>query len=134
SLIIKCSNYRQANWWSHEINGIAEASDFLKAQPRTVPEEAGHKHEQGVKVCILLYKEVEMALGINSEHSKRTLMNMHPNIKVGTINVNMFRPPEEVMRHPDHVSSVVFLWAHHEKMVAIDQSVGFVGGLDLAFG
>lgn len=36
----------------------------------------------GVKVCVLLYKEVEMALGINSEHSKRTLMNMHPNIKV----------------------------------------------------
>lgn len=38
------------------------------------------------------------------------------------------------MRHPDHVSSVVFLWAHHEKMVAIDQTVAFVGGLDLAFG
>ena len=33
-------------------------------------------------MCILLYKEVELALGINSEHSKRTLMNMHPNIKV----------------------------------------------------
>ncbi|XP_028322528.1 phospholipase D1 isoform X2 [Gouania willdenowi] len=78
------------------------------------------KAEQGVKICILLYKEVEFALGINSEHSKKTLMNMHPNIKV--------------MRHPDHVSSVVFLWAHHEKMVAIDQSVAFVGGLDLAFG
>lgn len=39
--------------------------------------------EQGVKICVLLYKEVELALGINSEHSKRTLMNMHPNIKVG---------------------------------------------------
>ncbi|KAM3601908.1 uncharacterized protein V6R79_021040 [Siganus canaliculatus] len=78
------------------------------------------KAEQGVKVCVLLYKEVELALGINSEHSKRTLMNMHPNIKV--------------MRHPDHVSSVVFLWAHHEKMVAIDQNVAFVGGIDLAFG
>lgn len=38
--------------------------------------------KQGVKVCVLLYKEVELALGINSEHSKRTLMNMHPNIKV----------------------------------------------------
>lgn len=38
------------------------------------------------------------------------------------------------MRHPDHVASVVVLWAHHEKMVAIDQSVAFVGGLDLAFG
>uniref|UniRef100_A0A672JQ14 Phospholipase n=1 Tax=Salarias fasciatus TaxID=181472 RepID=A0A672JQ14_SALFA len=78
------------------------------------------KAKQGVKVCILLYKEVELALGINSDHSKRTLMNMHPNIKV--------------MRHPDHVSSVVFLWAHHEKMVAIDQTVAFVGGIDLAFG
>lgn len=78
------------------------------------------KANQGVKVCILLYKEVELALGINSDHSKRTLMNMHPNIKV--------------MRHPDHVSSVVFLWAHHEKMVAIDQTVAFVGGIDLAFG
>lgn len=78
------------------------------------------KAEQGVKVCVLLYKEVELALGINSEHSKRTLMNMHPNIKV--------------MRHPDHVSSVVLLWAHHEKMVAIDQTMAFVGGIDLAFG
>jgi phospholipase D1/2 len=32
------------------------------------------------------------------------------------------------------MSAVVFFWAHHEKMVAIDQSVAFVGGLDLAFG
>ncbi|XP_013862151.1 phospholipase D1 [Austrofundulus limnaeus] len=78
------------------------------------------KAEQGVKICILLYKEVELALGISSDYSKRTLMNMHPNIKV--------------MRHPDHVSSVVFFWAHHEKMVAIDQTVAFVGGIDLAFG
>ncbi|XP_041864177.1 phospholipase D1 [Melanotaenia boesemani] len=78
------------------------------------------KAEQGVKVCVLLYKEVEVALGIKSDYSKRTLMNMHPNIKV--------------MRHPDHLSSVVFFWAHHEKMVAIDQTVAFVGGIDLAFG
>lgn len=38
------------------------------------------------------------------------------------------------MRHPDHVASAVVLWAHHEKLVAIDQSVAFMGGLDLAFG
>lgn len=178
SLIIKCSSYRQAHWWSHEINRLAETCDFLKVQrfegfapprentltkwyvngsgyfadladaleqakeeifitdwwlspevflkrPATdtywrLDQILRRKAEQGVKVCILLYKEVELALGINSEHSKRTLMNMHPNIKV--------------MRHPDHVSSVVFLWAHHEKMVAIDQTVAFVGGIDLAFG
>lgn len=38
------------------------------------------------------------------------------------------------MRHPDHLSSVVLFWAHHEKTVAIDQTVAFVGGIDLAFG
>ncbi|XP_062341987.1 phospholipase D2 [Osmerus eperlanus] len=178
TLVIKCSSYRQALWWSHEIHRLSEPCDFLKVQrfdgfapprddtltnwyvngrgyfadladaleqakeeifitdwwlspevflkrPATntywrLDEILKRKAEQGVKVCVLLYKEVEMALGINSDHSKRTLMNMHPNIKV--------------MRHPDHVSSVVFLWAHHEKMVAIDQSVAFVGGIDLAFG
>ncbi|XP_040271201.1 phospholipase D2 [Bufo bufo] len=79
-----------------------------------------HKAEAGVKVCVILFKEMEMALGINSGYSKRALMLLHPNIKV--------------MRHPDHLSSIVFLWAHHEKMVAIDQSVVFLGGLDLAYG
>ncbi|XP_048961801.1 phospholipase D1 isoform X3 [Canis lupus dingo] len=78
------------------------------------------KAQQGVRIFVMLYKEVELALGINSEYSKRTLMRLHPNIKV--------------MRHPDHVSSSVYLWAHHEKIVVIDQSVAFVGGIDLAYG
>uniref|UniRef100_A0A8B9ZPL0 phospholipase D n=1 Tax=Anas zonorhyncha TaxID=75864 RepID=A0A8B9ZPL0_9AVES len=78
------------------------------------------KAQQGVKIFVMLYKEVELALGINSEYSKRTLMHLHPNIKV--------------MRHPDHVSSSVYLWAHHEKLVIVDQSVAFVGGIDLAYG
>uniref|UniRef100_A0A8C6WZ42 Phospholipase n=1 Tax=Neogobius melanostomus TaxID=47308 RepID=A0A8C6WZ42_9GOBI len=78
------------------------------------------KAQQGVHIFVMLYKEVEMALGINSGYSKRTLMHLHPNIKV--------------MRHPDHVSSSVYLWAHHEKIVVIDQSVAFVGGIDLAYG
>uniref|UniRef100_A0A8C5X4I3 Phospholipase n=1 Tax=Malurus cyaneus samueli TaxID=2593467 RepID=A0A8C5X4I3_9PASS len=78
------------------------------------------KAQQGVRIFVMLYKEVELALGINSEYSKRTLMHLHPNIKV--------------MRHPDHVSSSVYLWAHHEKLVIVDQSVAFVGGIDLAYG
>ncbi|XP_030638874.1 phospholipase D1 [Chanos chanos] len=177
-LIIKCNSYRQAQWWSHEIQRLSEPCDFLQshrfesfapARPNTLTkwyvngkgfmsdladaleqakeeifitdwwlspevflkrpattnywrldEILRRKAEQGVMVCVLLYKEVELALGINSGYSKRTLMDLHPNIKV--------------MRHPDHVASVVFLWAHHEKMVAIDQSVAFVGGIDLAFG
>uniref|UniRef100_A0A3Q1FZW4 Phospholipase n=1 Tax=Acanthochromis polyacanthus TaxID=80966 RepID=A0A3Q1FZW4_9TELE len=78
------------------------------------------KAQQGVRVFVMLYKEVELALGINSGYSKRTLLHLHPNIKV--------------MRHPDHVSSAVYLWAHHEKIIVIDQSVAFVGGIDLAYG
>lgn len=38
------------------------------------------------------------------------------------------------MRDPDHVSSAVYLWAHHEKIIVVDQSVAFVGGIDLAYG
>ncbi|XP_061094253.1 phospholipase D1-like isoform X2 [Conger conger] len=78
------------------------------------------KAQQGVRIFVMLYKEVELALGINSGYSKRTLLDLHPNIKV--------------MRHPDHVSSTVYLWAHHEKIIVIDQSVAFVGGIDLAYG
>ncbi|XP_040926409.1 phospholipase D1 isoform X2 [Betta splendens] len=78
------------------------------------------KAQQGVQIFVMLYKEVELALGINSGYSKRTLLGLHPNIKV--------------MRHPDHVSSTVYLWAHHEKIVVVDQSVAFVGGIDLAYG
>lgn len=70
-----------------------------------------------MKVCVLLYKEVKLALGINSDYSTRYPMGLHGNIKV--------------MRHPNHI---VYMWAHHKKMVTIDQSVAFMGGLDLVFG
>lgn len=56
----------------------------------------------------MLYKEVEMALGINSFYSKQRLSQMHENIKV--------------LRHPDHVRIGVFFWAHHEKLVIVDQT------------
>ncbi|KAH8280415.1 hypothetical protein KR018_006689, partial [Drosophila ironensis] len=77
------------------------------------------KAEQGVRVFVLLYKEVEMALGINSYYSKSTLAK-HENIKV--------------MRHPDHARGGILLWAHHEKIVVIDQTYAFIGGIDLCYG
>ncbi|XP_045383053.1 phospholipase D2 isoform X3 [Lemur catta] len=42
------------------------------------------KAEEGVRVSVLLFKEVELALGINSGYSKRALMLLHPNIKPPT--------------------------------------------------
>nr|CAD7265320.1 unnamed protein product [Timema shepardi] len=109
-----------ADWWlSPEI--------YLK---RPITDEDGdfwrldkvlaRKAEAGVKVFVMLYKEVEIALGINSYYSKQQLVNSHPNIKV--------------LRHPDHAKAGVFLWAHHEKIVVVDQTYAFLGGLDLCYG
>ncbi|XP_034933646.1 phospholipase D1 [Chelonus insularis] len=75
----------------------------------------------GVKVFVMIYKEVELALGINSYYSKQKLVSACPeNIKV--------------FRHPDHARVGIFLWAHHEKIVVVDQTVAFVGGIDLCYG
>lgn len=43
------------------------------------------KAEQGVRVCIMLYKEVEMVLGIGSGRAKQVLMALNPNILVTEI-------------------------------------------------
>jgi phospholipase D1/2 len=40
------------------------------------------KAEKGVRIFILIYKEMEMALGLKSLYSKKHLQNLHPNIKV----------------------------------------------------
>lgn len=40
----------------------------------------------------------------------------------------------QVFRHPEHIQTGVYKWAHHEKIVVIDQTLAFVGGIDLAFG
>ncbi|KAG0496621.1 hypothetical protein HPP92_001312 [Vanilla planifolia] len=52
--------------------------------------------KQGVQIYILLYKEVAIALKINSVYSKRRLLNIHENVKV--------------LRYPDHFSTGVYLW------------------------
>ncbi|GAB2295299.1 Phospholipase D zeta 1 [Dionaea muscipula] len=71
-------------------------------------------------IYILLYKEVALALKINSVYSKRKLLNIHENVRV--------------LRFPDHFSTGVYLWSHHEKIVIVDHQICFIGGLDLCFG
>ncbi|RNA10079.1 phospholipase D2 isoform X1 [Brachionus plicatilis] len=82
------------------------------------------KAEEGVKIYILIYKEIEITLPINSAYSKRIFTLGHKNIKV--------------LRHPDHLNEPnkiwSIMWAHHEKLVMIDQSVAYFGGIDLCFG
>ncbi|KAJ0976302.1 hypothetical protein J5N97_018267 [Dioscorea zingiberensis] len=78
------------------------------------------KAKQGVQVYILLYKEIALALKINSTYSQRRLLNLHENVKV--------------LRYPDHFSAGVYLWSHHEKIVIVDHRICYIGGLDLCFG
>ncbi|TVY43123.1 Phospholipase [Lachnellula occidentalis] len=114
--------------------------------------------ERGVKVNIIVYKEVSSILTLCSEHTKHAL-EVHPNIAV--------------FRHPDHAPSgqvleseiisgiknfslktfdlaklpadglkaiyganddIILYWAHHEKLCLIDGQMAFMGGLDLCFG
>ena len=59
-----------------------------------------------------------MFVNNDSENVQITFEKMHKNITV--------------LRHPNVV--IPGLWSHHEKMVVIDQKVGFMGGLDICYG
>lgn len=83
------------------------------------------KAEQGVHTYILLYWESKKIAGMDlgSEYAENVLS--HKNI--------------EVLRHPDmntflnHIFTLL-RWSHHEKVVVVDRSIAFVGGIDLCFG
>ena len=77
-----------------------------------------YKARQGVKVYILIYYECSLALTLNSSHTEEAFKKINPNIIV--------------TRHPSGPSTL--LWTHHEKLVIIDQMIGYVGGLDLCWG
>ncbi|KAF9110098.1 hypothetical protein BGX27_006778 [Mortierella sp. AM989] len=79
------------------------------------------KAEEGIKIYIVVYKEISLALTLDSAHTKIWLQDLHPNI--------------QVQRHPDHISvTATQFWAHHEKICVIDCRLAFIGGLDLCFG
>ncbi|XP_028402256.1 phospholipase D zeta 1-like [Dendronephthya gigantea] len=79
------------------------------------------KADEGVRVKILLYQELKQAIDLGSSHVVKLLGN-HDNI--------------EVHRHPDFITAALqlFRWSHHEKIVIVDGSVAFVGGIDLCYG
>jgi hypothetical protein len=82
-----------------------------------------YKAEQGVRIYVLLYKEVEMSgTGNDSLKSKLYLESLSPNV--------------HVIRHPNKLlgSSTAILWSHHEKLVIVDRNLAFAGGIDPCFG
>ncbi|KAG0296090.1 hypothetical protein BGZ98_001121, partial [Dissophora globulifera] len=79
------------------------------------------KAQEGVNIYVVVYKEISLALTLDSAHTKIWLQDLHPNI--------------QVQRHPDHISMTsTQFWAHHEKICVIDCRLAFIGGLDMCFG
>lgn len=112
--------------------------------------------ERGVKVHIIVYKEVEQALTLDSRHTRKALEGLHENIQV-------FRHPDHIPRGRDVIADlrskiqmgtfslaklpqetltalygtkddVTLFWAHHEKLCVVDRKLAFMGGLDMCFG
>ncbi|KAJ7187275.1 phospholipase D [Mycena filopes] len=80
------------------------------------------KAEEGVKIHVIVYKEVTQTMTMSSKHTKSALEGLHPNVTC--------------LRHPDHIGAkdTVEFWSHHEKVVVVDNHYACIGGLDLCFG
>lgn len=76
--------------------------------------------KRGIKIYIIIFKELLMTTPVDSAYTKAALERIHPNILV--------------QRHPDHISRGVIYWSQHDKLITIDQKVALIGGLDLCFG
>ncbi|KAF8490138.1 phospholipase D/nuclease [Russula emetica] len=100
---------------------------YLRRPPAYYPEwrldrVLQRKAQQGVKIYVIVYKEVTQTMSMSSNHTKKALEALHPNIAC--------------MRHPDHIGSKdnVEFWSHHEKLVVVDNHRACIGGLDICFG
>lgn len=78
------------------------------------------KAREGVKIYVIMYRNVESAIPIDSQWSKFSLLNLDENVYV--------------QRSPNQLRQNTFFWAHHEKVCVIDHCVAFCGGVDLCFG
>lgn len=94
------------------------------------------KAEEGVRIYVMVYKEVTASMSLSSKHTKvrfpspplfasdnpqHALEDLHDNIAVS--------------RHPDHSGNeLVYYFSHHEKLCIIDNRVVCMGGLDACFG
>ena len=85
---------------------------------------------RGVSVRVILFREPALALPNNSSYAKRSLMRLGK--QCGDI---------QVLRHTAWKAEFVggveeynWPWSHHEKVVVVDQTLAFIGGIDLSFG
>lgn len=78
------------------------------------------KANQGVKIYIIIYRNVGNTVVTDSLYTKHSLLDLSKNIYV--------------LRSPNQIMQNVFFWAHHEKLCIVDNAICFLGGIDLCFG
>ncbi|KAH9460219.1 hypothetical protein Pst134EB_008404 [Puccinia striiformis f. sp. tritici] len=79
------------------------------------------KANEGVQIFVIVYKEVSNGFTpVESGYTKSRLLSLSPNI--------------HMQRSPSHTGTGNLLWSHHEKLCVIDETIAFMGGMDLCFG
>jgi phospholipase D1/2 len=68
--------------------------------------------DQKVEIYVLIWKERGKT---HPQEAKKLLQEAHPNVKVMLCRTG-------------------YQWSHHQKLVVIDDSLAFIGGIDLGFG
>ncbi|QLQ78532.1 hypothetical protein HG537_0A07790 [Torulaspora globosa] len=76
--------------------------------------------EKGVKIFIVVYRNVGNIVGTDSLWTKHSMLSLHHNI-------HLIRSPNQWLQN-------TYFWAHHEKMTVIDNTIAFMGGIDLCYG
>ena len=108
-----------AGWWLHPDVLLERSGDVERGKWEALLHTLQEAAERGVRVCCLIFREMAIAMPLQSAYTEATLRELHPTI--------------HVMRHPPGGGAPT-PWSHHEKLVIVDQHVAFVGGLDLALG
>ncbi|KAI5954529.1 SPO14 [Candida jiufengensis] len=79
------------------------------------------KAKEGVKIYIIVYRNVGSTVATDSLYTKHSLLTLNED------NIHVIRSPNQLLQN-------TFFWAHHEKLCIIDQTYAFLGGIDLCYG
>ncbi|EGW32412.1 uncharacterized protein SPAPADRAFT_67029 [Spathaspora passalidarum NRRL Y-27907] len=79
------------------------------------------KAKQGVKIFVIIYRNVGSTVSIDSLYTKHSILSLNDE------NIHVIRSPNQLLQN-------TYFWAHHEKICIVDQTVAFVGGIDLCYG
>lgn len=118
--------------WQLDID-VELDSRGMPGHPGRLSELVYQAMQRGVHVRIMLYDSVERVLDTHDDTAQAIFKNMPKGNGKGSIDVLLGNPNTG---RPDlmTLSSFNLFFSHHQKFVVVDGKIGFIGGLDLAYG